>query len=316
MIIGVSVVRNESDIIEAMLRQNLFYLDRLFVIDNGSIDGTPDIVARLQAEGLGCELLTDTRRHHQQHHILTEFVREAPKKYDAQRIVFLDADEFLCGDRRSFTDEMSGSRDVLHIPWKTYVPSPDDDPSALSVLSRIKHRREFESPQFSKVTLPCNLDGKIQVGRGSHSIRHDGKKIVGQEAKSVCIGHFPVRTPQQLLGKILLGSWSIRMRKHSLGEANHWIDLSQEFQNHPELDDERFFEIAANYASDQKSALVLDPIEIKFDENLIENRDLEDVLLRDIVQFTEHLVAQHGYKRTTRQKIGAWIKQNILRHFS
>ena len=315
MIIGVSVVRNESDIIEAMLRQNLFYLDRLIVIDNGSIDETPNIVSRLQAEGLSCELHADTRRNHQQHHILTEFIRETRKKYDAKRIIFLDADEFLCGDRHVFTDEMNPSHGVLHIPWKTYVPSPDDDPLALSVLSRIKHRREFESPQFSKVTLPCNLDGNIEVGRGSHSIRHDGQKVVGREAESVCIGHFPVRTPQQLLGKILLGSWNVRMRKHSMGEANHWMDLSREFQSHPDLDNERFYEIAAGYASDQKSALVLDPIEIQFDESLIEIRNLEDVLLRDIVQFTEHLVAQHGYEQTTRQKIGAWIKQNILRHF-
>lgn len=308
MILGVSVIRNEADIIETMVRQNLNYLDHLVVIDNGSIDGTPDIIRRLQSEGLSCELRFCTRQNHQQHAILTDFVQGSVREFSATRVVLIDGDEFIDGDRDAVVEEFNTSSDVLAIPWKTYVPTQDDDRTGRTVLSRIRHRRAFECPQYVKASIPKDLCGLIKVGRGSHSVRRNGKKVRAVSARNISIAHFPVRSPEQLVGKVLLGSWKIRMRKHSSGEAGHWMDLARELRQTPHLSDERFFEIASTYANQSRATLVFDPVDVKFDEMLAEPYREPGMLLRDVVEFTEQLVAQHGYRRNMRQRAGDWVR--------
>src|SRR6476646_8028016 len=56
--VGVSVVKNEADIIEANVRHNLRYLDRIVVFDHDSCDATPRILDALAKEGLPVTLLT------------------------------------------------------------------------------------------------------------------------------------------------------------------------------------------------------------------------------------------------------------------
>ena len=51
-LVGVSMVRNEADIIEAFVRHNAAVLDALVVVDHGSVDGTREILFALRDEGL------------------------------------------------------------------------------------------------------------------------------------------------------------------------------------------------------------------------------------------------------------------------
>ena len=53
---GIAIVRNECDIVEAFMRHNATILDRLYVIDNGSSDATPEILRRMTASGLPIKL--------------------------------------------------------------------------------------------------------------------------------------------------------------------------------------------------------------------------------------------------------------------
>ena len=49
-ICGLTIVRDEEDIVEASIRHNLGALDALTVVDHGSDDGTSAIVEALRAE--------------------------------------------------------------------------------------------------------------------------------------------------------------------------------------------------------------------------------------------------------------------------
>jgi hypothetical protein len=49
-IVGLCIAKNEADIIEAMVRHNLGFLDQLHVVDNDSADATPGILAALEGE--------------------------------------------------------------------------------------------------------------------------------------------------------------------------------------------------------------------------------------------------------------------------
>jgi hypothetical protein len=59
---GVSMVRNEADVIEAFVRHNLGVLDGLAIVDHGSFDGTAQILAELQREGLSLRIVRDEPR--------------------------------------------------------------------------------------------------------------------------------------------------------------------------------------------------------------------------------------------------------------
>ena len=58
-LIGVAMVRNEADIIEAFVRHNLTILDALVVVDHASLDGTSEILTLLQREGLPLRVMRD-----------------------------------------------------------------------------------------------------------------------------------------------------------------------------------------------------------------------------------------------------------------
>ena len=51
-LLGVAMVRDEADVIEAFVRHNLNFLDGLAIIDHCSVDGTAEILKKLQSEGL------------------------------------------------------------------------------------------------------------------------------------------------------------------------------------------------------------------------------------------------------------------------
>ena len=74
---GVSMVRNEADVIEAFVRHNLRALDRLIVVDHGSSDGTREILHALSDEGLPLAVEHDDRDVRRQPETITRLARRA-----------------------------------------------------------------------------------------------------------------------------------------------------------------------------------------------------------------------------------------------
>ncbi len=50
-VVSVSCVKNEIDVIEASVRHTAAVADHVIVLDNGSNDGTRDVLAALQPDG-------------------------------------------------------------------------------------------------------------------------------------------------------------------------------------------------------------------------------------------------------------------------
>lgn len=147
-IVGLSIVRNESDIIESLVRHNLGVLDRLIVIDNASSDGTRDILAALRAEGLALDLHDADHLDHRQADTMTQLLRELERQPAIGHAVLLDADEFIAApDRETFRHAVGrrGPDTLWLLPMATYVPTAADDWSEPDPLRRIVHRRTAES---------------------------------------------------------------------------------------------------------------------------------------------------------------------------
>lgn len=94
-VIGISVVKNEADIIEAFVRYNLRYLDRMIVMDNRSSDNTRKILTSLVEEGLALLVIDDPVIAYAQSQKMTALFWSVVDIFHPDYIVPIDADELL-----------------------------------------------------------------------------------------------------------------------------------------------------------------------------------------------------------------------------
>ncbi len=176
-VVGLSVVKNEGDVIEAFVRHNLRYLDYLFILDNDSVDETGKILLKLRQEGLPVWSFHDSIPAHAQSDKISCLLRHVQSLFRPSFAVFLDADEFIrCPSRAEFNRLLHGIQPLQYglVPWHTFVRTPWDRGSGNSddVLRTFHYRRRLERPQYYKCIL--RTDGlasvDVRVGFGSHNI--------------------------------------------------------------------------------------------------------------------------------------------------
>src|SRR5215470_3788379 len=94
-LVAVSWVRNEIDIIEAFVRHNARHVDKLIVLDDGSTDGTYDVLRSLRSAGLPLVLMREPSTGIEHGRQMTRLLHMAVQQFGADWIVPLDADEFI-----------------------------------------------------------------------------------------------------------------------------------------------------------------------------------------------------------------------------
>ncbi|MFD4423042.1 glycosyltransferase family 2 protein [Agromyces sp. NPDC058484] len=88
------MVRDEADIIRAVLEHHRAQgVDLIIVTDNGSVDGTTEILQEYAAEGF-LDLRFDPEHRKQQSQVVTAMARDAHTLHGADWVINADADEF------------------------------------------------------------------------------------------------------------------------------------------------------------------------------------------------------------------------------
>lgn len=216
--LGLAMVKNEADVIEAFVRHNLQFMDALFIGDNDSVDGTRDILVQLRQEGLPIVLFDDPIIGHFQAEKVTGLYRRIVPKFKPRFVFLLDADEFI----------VAPSREALYIQlrairpgcqaqyyWRTYIPAPTSrDSGTADPLRRIIHRRANEEPWAKSIIITDpTIDTKLKVEQGGHSVTHAGKLLPTVELTDIVLAHFPVRSIDQTTGKALVG-WITNLERY------------------------------------------------------------------------------------------------------
>jgi len=211
-LLGISVVKNEQDIIEPFVRHNLQFLNRLIVLDNGSVDRTTEILEELQREYPTLVVGHDDEFGHKQRQRMNRMLIEAQSTYQPDFVMPLDADEFLgASDRNTFLEALKsipcGGCGVL--PWQTFVITPDtvgvceaDPPSSF------QWRRRKELPLYSKVVLRTAGKNRcdFELDFGSHNAISITDREVGRVSlETLRLLHFPVRSRDQFVARIVVG---------------------------------------------------------------------------------------------------------------
>lgn len=228
--LGIAMVKNEADVIEAFVRHNLRYMDALVVADNDSVDDTREILVQLQREGLPVILFDDPIVGHFQSEIVTAVYRKVVPKFKPRFVFLLDADEFIVTpSREALYAQLRTMRPGTQAQycWRTYIPAPTGlESDVADPLRSITHRRAKERPWWKPVIVTNpKIDMKLRIKQGNHDVKYAGRSLRKAKLRDATIAHFPVRSVDQFTSKILVG-WIANLERNryrlDLAHAVHW----------------------------------------------------------------------------------------------
>lgn len=226
----ISMVKNESDIIESFIRHHLNIVDEMIIVDHNSCDSTKQILECLHAEGLPIHIKTDYRVEQAQSEIMTSLMYEAIKKYGADIVVPLDADEFLVNieteeNCRTILQNID-SNGVYAVDSINYFPSLDDKTELFLPWRPCYRAREKQKDPKVIVGRKVIEDFHVSLLQGNHDIgiSKRKKKLINYSCCNLFqIAHFQVRSREQFVSKVSVG-WIGNLARHNktLNQASHW----------------------------------------------------------------------------------------------
>ncbi len=208
-VVAIAVAGADRDIVEAFVRENLRFLDRLLVLARSTQDRTLQILHSLVDEGLPLTVRTAGDGSWTLDAELNRLMRYAIAEWDPGWVVPLDTDEFIdAPDRPSFNAALSAvGGHHGRMPWINHVPTPFDDSAQAHPLRRIRHRYAYDvpapdvNPRVWKVAVNCQLlrpyVDRYELGEGAHTLVFRGTQEVCRQPirtlTGVILRHFPMR---------------------------------------------------------------------------------------------------------------------------
>lgn len=214
-LIMIMCTRDNDDVVA----QNLaFHLERgveeVIVLDNGSVDGTRDILSEA-ARGGPVTVIDDASRDFSQDRMMTRLAHIARDTHGADWILPNDADEFWVphdGNLRDAIAADAGEASILDCKRRNLF-APWDSPETLPWHERLIYRVAWPEPiptMADVFTDPrpcphfyCDLKGKVMlrpaglsaISMGSHNASYDSD--VTRQDSGIVIYHAPIRTRAQ-----------------------------------------------------------------------------------------------------------------------
>ena len=237
-LIGLSMVRNESDIIETFVRHNLTLLDELHIIDHNSSDNTREILTYLKVEGLPLHIYHYNELEFSPERILNQIMRHIINNDESIDYIFpLDADELIyCPSRQRlnyFLTQIPQNRVGMYT-WRGYLPnSTDYNPDFICHFTE----QRKEGTLTPKVIIPRVIAETCKLTIGNHyMVDTEGKEIQSVvfiapnsynyyywfierfnaefiETNDFWLGHYPIRSTTQQIKKVLDKSITMVMEK-------------------------------------------------------------------------------------------------------
>src|SRR5947207_765608 len=212
-IVGISMIRNDADIVEPFVRHALRVLNHLFVVVHCPQDGTGEILSALHAEGLPMTLVFDGEPAFLQGERMTWLAREAFAAFGPDYVFPLDADEFIIpGERAAIEAALAPLPEdavAARIRLRTFVMTSDDPAHEPKPLRRIRFRPRNE-PKVGKIVLARGFmaDAALIIDHGNHALLRIGgsaHQLPLPFVPQLALAHYPVRSAAQLMNKTIVG---------------------------------------------------------------------------------------------------------------
>jgi hypothetical protein len=232
---GITMVRDEADVIAATIRHMAREVDFLFVADNRSVDGTSDLLEDLRREVRVPMLVgRDNVVGYQQSHKMSALARIAHEMVGAEWIVPFDADEiWYCSPSIPISDYLEAvpdDVDIVEARLFDHVCSGADDPDEPDPVKRIQWRRH-QPAILPKVA--CRFRPGLVIEMGNHGARYEDREAVTWD-RMLAIRHFPYRSVEQIVRKIRNGAEAYAATDLPEHFGAHWRQWGRILDSHGE----------------------------------------------------------------------------------
>mgnify|MGYP003433517625 FL=1 len=214
---AVSMVRDEADIVEATVRHMLTQVDVVILADNGSVDGTREVLERLPVH-----LLDDPERGYYQSEKMTRLAHLARSEYGADWVVPFDADEWWYSPHGRIGDVLEGLDAWPIVTAELYDHvATGVDPDGLSPVQSMGWRRRTAAP-LPKVA--CRTAPDLVIEQGNHGARYDAP---APQTSGLVVRHFPYRSAEQFARKAVNGAEAYAATDLPEDVGRHWREYGR-----------------------------------------------------------------------------------------
>ena len=219
VITGISIIKDEADIVGQTVRHMLHELDNLIIMDHGSEDGTSDILRDIESSFPDrVSVIYNDSPEFKQDIYMTGLAKIAGES-GAEWVVPFDADEIWFSPEGRLRDLLEGVPDRVGVVQATmydhYVTDMDEP-----------NGNPFESMVWRKKTpgvLPkvaCRWRPSLYIHQGNHNANYEF--LTHAEPYPIEIRHFPYRSAEQMVKKATNGSRGLRNAGTSEDVGGHW----------------------------------------------------------------------------------------------
>ncbi|MEA3550261.1 glycosyltransferase family 2 protein [Pseudarthrobacter sp. C1] len=206
---GISMVRDEEDVIEEVIRHQLGQgISPILIADNNSVDSTPRILARL-AEELPVFIVQDSLRAYHQDEKMTALSRAA-FDHGAKWIVPFDADEMWFAEESTVADFLTNSDlSIVRAAMYNIYPTGAKSIGSMDLSEQPMAKVAFRASRFAL------------LGIGNHRVVRSGKLGTG-----LYVAHYPWRNVEQLQRKVRQGREALEAAALAGNMGSHWRALA------------------------------------------------------------------------------------------
>lgn len=222
MVTAIAMVRDEADIVEHTVTRMLDQVDAVIVADNGSIDGTREIL-----EDLPITLIDDPEPAYYQSRKMTALAARAAAA-GADWIVPFDADELWYSPHGRIADVLAcldGQGAIVAATLYDHVATATD-PDERDPTLRIGWRRR-DSAELPKVA--CRPVLSATVHQGNHGASYPPAGAIDDV---LVVRHFPYRSAEQFITKVRNGAEAYAATDLPAGHGAHWRQYGAILETH------------------------------------------------------------------------------------
>lgn len=220
-VVGVTMVKDEADIIGTTLRHMATQVDGIIVADNMSTDGTSEILLEVAHEvDIPVVIVEDRVVAYNQSRKMTALARQALVQFHADWIVPFDADEiWLRTDGKRIGDCFNClEHHVVGADLYDHVVTGLDDWGITDPIDRITWRRPYAT---SLPKVACRASKMLTIGMGNHDVRY-GRHAAAIDAVELVVHHYPNRSVDQLVKKVRNGAAAYAASRLPSYYGAHW----------------------------------------------------------------------------------------------